>query len=193
MKPIEFSEALTKLQANRRDEEALAVVRAKLGSAPALMVADGKIDVVDTLDALDHYTQHGSAAPGAVRLEDWLQEGKADTEASPVTREPLFKGKESVQRPPLPPIVVDWTPISQDLREVASYAADAGWARDPEMVVAALRRAPNLSDEWARAQRDWNALCDLKKPTPEQRATIERVQQRLVFQRLAPPMASPAP
>lgn len=180
---MKTKDAVEKLNNDPGDCKAREALRAKLGHHTALRLdGAGKILLAETLDALEHCEETGEPAPDAITFAEWEAKSAKQREACPVTRKALLNGKLRIERPHgLPAITVDWGPVGTALREVAGYRAETDGFTNPVQAVEALKANP-LPLDWAVMQRDWQDLCALKKPTPQQRALIERVRGRLWFE-----------
>ena len=153
-----------------------------LGGYCALRLDDaGKILASETEAAIEYCEDSGDDAPKAITFAEWEKRSLKQREACPVTRRALLNGELRIERAHgLPAVSVNWSPISIPLREVAAYRAEADGFADPVAAVAALSGV--LPTDWAWAQRDWLDLLSLPKPTPQQRALVDRVRERLIFQ-----------
>jgi len=180
MKTSEVAERLNKDPNDQKARKALARI---LGGYCALRIDDaGKILAAETDEAIEYCEESGLDAPDAITFAAWEAQSAKQREACPVTRRALLNGKLRIERPHgLPAVSVDWGPIPEDVRLIAAYRAETDGLSDP--VVAAAALSGSLPFEWAQAQRDWRDLLALPKPTAQQRALIERVRARLVFQR----------
>lgn len=181
---MKLTDAIKALNASHENKDALAALRKEVGPLSVLVKDEGgKLDAAEILDALRHCERTGEAGvPGGQTIEQWLTERAPEQEACPVTRRPLYKNKVQVERPPLSPLVVDWSGISREHRLVAAYRAEVQGFSDPDLATAALRMA-DLPLDWRTAERDQRELFAVQKPTPHQRELRERIEARLSFQK----------
>jgi hypothetical protein len=123
---MKLTDAIKALNASHENKDALAALRKEVGPLSVLVKDEGgKLDAAEILDALRHCERTGEAGvPGGQTIEQWLTERAPEQEACPVTRRPLYKNKVQVERPPLSPLVVDWSGISRERRLVAAYRAE---------------------------------------------------------------------
>ena len=181
---MKLTDAIKALNASHENKDALTALRKEVGPLSVLVKDEGgKLDAAEILDALRHCERTGEAGvPGGQTIEQWLTERAPEQEACPVTRRPLYKNKVQVERPPLSPLVVDWSGISRERRLVAAYRAEVQGFSDPDLATAALRMA-DLPLDWRTAERDQRELFAVQKPTPHQRELRERIDARLSFQK----------
>lgn len=142
-------------------------------SRAVLIVAGDRIDGPETADALKFAKRHGVTPPGAKSATALRQELEhEETEADPITRAPLWKGKTPDGR-------ADWSPVSRFDREAVGYGAEIGELRgvpSPQviwMLSAGMPPIPELRANWA-------GLLKAAERDPEKMALVVQVRARLI-------------
>lgn len=191
-KPMTPAQALRAWNADPKNEEARGLMLSNIGQRAVIeRDAGGKIRVDETMDRLAFALEHSGNddQAGCVSPASLFAEAKPQTEADPIDRRPLRKGK-TLTNP-----VVDWSAVVTGRREVAGYAAESSQVPPGGSEVAAYHLAqPQLQPPWPRLDAEWAAIADKKRPTPAERELVQRVRDRLFVQETsARPAVYPGP
>lgn len=145
---------------------------------PAIVVADGQIDIDKSVEAFEWFCETSYKRPGAVLPSEYVGQQEKRIEASPKTGEPLFRGRD--------PQGNDWSGIADDDREVVSYGTVRGELNtlSSEVIIFTLKNNPQ-SPPWPRLRREWHDLCNKTNKLANDEHIILSVKQRLVFRKSA--------